>query len=186
MSTRLRLRRADGRICLDRWGIEHKRLGGIFLHRMDGPDPGVDLNDHPWSFVSIILRGGYTEQRADTRDAVRFAQIAEPFETEPIEHYGAPPRGLSVHRRPGTARVMRLDEAHRITHLPNGSSWSLIIHGPTRRRWGFYLPSGWMRWDEYERIPLGMRREMAVEITNVADEQHRTTRRRRAAAGEES
>lgn len=52
---RLTLRRADGEVYLNRWGIGHDRVGGVLLHRMDAPDPGVDLHDHPWWFVSIIL-----------------------------------------------------------------------------------------------------------------------------------
>lgn len=65
---RLTLRRADGQVYLNRWGVGHDRVGRVLLHKMEAPDPGVDLHDHPWWFVSIVLWGGYTEQRADIRE----------------------------------------------------------------------------------------------------------------------
>ena len=74
---RLRLRRADGRVYLDRWGLAHERVGGVFLHRMQAPDPGVDLHDHPWPFASVVLWGGYIEQRADIREAPTLADVAD-------------------------------------------------------------------------------------------------------------
>src|SRR3954449_5709224 len=36
---------------------------GVYLHRFDGPDPRPTLHDHPWPFLSFVLRGGYTERR---------------------------------------------------------------------------------------------------------------------------
>lgn len=36
---RLRLRRADGLIYLDRRGLADDRIGRVLLHRMDAPDP---------------------------------------------------------------------------------------------------------------------------------------------------
>lgn len=134
MTTRLRLRREDGRVFLDRWGWESKRFGGIFLHKMSAPDPGVDLHDHPWSFASLILWGGYTEERSNIRDAPYASRMVE--QSRVMEH-----RGLVEHRRPWSVKVMRLDECHRIIDLFKGTSWSIIVHGPARRRWGFYLPA---------------------------------------------
>lgn len=89
---RLTLRRADGEIYLDRWGIAHERVGGLFLHRMAAPDPGIDLHDHPWWFVAVALWGGYTEQRANIRHAAEMAAAAE--------HWDSTWRGVTEHRRP--------------------------------------------------------------------------------------
>lgn len=172
MSTRLRLRRSDGRIYLDRWGFEVKALGGVFLHRMQGADPGEDLHDHPWWFVSVPLLGGYLEERAETRDAPGFADAAVCADHIWQERHQIR-RGHLVERRPRRWRTMRLDEAHRIVELTRRQTWTLVVHGPTRRRWGFYLPSGWMLWRDYELSDEGRRREMHVDITNVPDEAYR-------------
>lgn len=36
---------------------------GIFMHRINAPDPNPDLHNHPVHFVSFILSGRYLEQR---------------------------------------------------------------------------------------------------------------------------
>lgn len=56
------------------------RFVGILVHRLDAADPGMDLHDHPWAFISIVLRGGYTEEWAQTREASRIAFYAEASE----------------------------------------------------------------------------------------------------------
>lgn len=140
---RLTLRRADGRVYLNRWGIGHDRIGGILLHRMEAPDPGIDLHDHPWWFASLILWGGYTEQRADTRHASSMAALAD-------RHPRRLGRGYEQVRHPLSVRSMRLDECHTITALNRRTSWSLIVRGPRRRKWGFYLSDGWMPEAEYD------------------------------------
>lgn len=152
---RLTLRRADGRVYLDRWGIGHDRIGGILLHRMEAPDPGVDLHDHPWWFASLILWGGYTEQRADTRHASFLAALADGF-----GYASGPGRGYEQARRPLSVRSMRLDECHTITALNRRTSWSLIVRGPRRRKWGFYMPDGWMPEAEYDATVRADRRDL--------------------------
>lgn len=136
---RLTLRDGDDQVFLDRWGFGVRRLGTIYLHRMEAPDPGVDLHDHPWSFVTIVLKGGYVEQRESIRD-------------------DDTPKIKFEHRRPLRPRLMRLDECHTIARLLGKVSWSLVITGPVRRSWGFYTPDGWMHHNAYEDSPHGQRR----------------------------
>ena len=150
---RLTLRRSDGRIYLSRWGVAHDRLGGVFLHRMDAPDPGLDLHDHPWWFASIVVWGGYHELRAETRIASEYAKSAG-------WNPGASRRGVEVERRPGTIRTLRLDECHTITGLRRRCSWTLIVRGPRRRGWGFYLPGGFMGERVYDQSVRPARRDL--------------------------
>ena len=153
MGARLRLRRGDGRVFLDRRGWKHDRVGGLFLHRMAAPDPGPDLHDHPWAFLTIPLWGGYVEQRADTRSAPLYAAIAE--------QQGTPPaRGCLERRRPLRPRLFRLDECHQIVELRRRTCWTLVLIGPRRRRWGFYTASGWVDEATYKAT---RRRDVAEE-----------------------
>jgi hypothetical protein len=156
---RLTLRRADGDVYLNRWGIGHDRIGRVLIHRMDAPDPGIDLHDHPWWFVSIILWGGYKEQRADVRDAPYRARCAEGWKRPENDHLRAV-RGDTIVRRWLSVRAMRLDECHTITSLLRKTSWSLVIGGPRVRRWGFYLPSGYMPEAEYDATVRAERRDL--------------------------
>lgn len=146
MSTRLRLRRADGLIYLDRWGCEC-RWFGVFLHKMEAPDPGLDLHDHPWWFSSLIVRGGYCEVRAQGR--------------RPNVMFGRQRRRL---------KSLRLDECHRINQLLRVPTWTLVLHGPKRWEWGFYVDGEWIPWKVYEETVRAERRDMWAEISNVDEE----------------
>lgn len=129
---RLRLRRGDGQVYLDRWGWRCP-LFGVYLHRMTAPDPGIDLHDHPWSFVSVVLRGGYIEEVANVREAATLATYAEAWPATCR-------RGVERAWRAGTVHRIRLDEAHRIIKLLRPTTWTLVLTGPNVRGWGFYEP----------------------------------------------
>lgn len=144
MTARKKLTRKDGRVYLNRWGIEWKRFGGIFLHKMEAPDPGEDMHDHPWTFWSLILRGGYREDVAH----------AGSIHWNDVRH-----KWLSIHR-------MRKSQCHQIMALNKTTSWSLVVHGPIRHDrdhldspWGFFTPRGWVDSHTYDNT----RRDGMVE-----------------------
>ncbi len=56
------LHRADGVAYLERWWIVATPWGGVALHRIRQPDLLEYFHDHEASFVSVVLRGGYTER----------------------------------------------------------------------------------------------------------------------------
>ena len=87
----------------------------LYLHRMDGPDSRPTLHDHPWNFVSLILRGGYVERRLDP----------------------ATMRVTERHRVRWVNRV-RTHDAHAITALLRVPTWTLLLVGPRRRTWGYW------------------------------------------------
>jgi hypothetical protein len=129
---RLTLTGPDGRRFLDRRGIDLHWFG-VYVHRIDAPDPGVDLHDHPWPAVSIILRGGYTEEWSEAREAPWLAKIADVLG-------GGPARGYVRTWRAGTVHRIRMTDAHRITDV-RPHTWTLLLRGRKSRSWGFYLPS---------------------------------------------
>lgn len=157
---RMRLPRFDGQVHMDRWGFELERIGGVFLHRITAPDPGQDLHDHPWSFVSLILVGGYTEQRALSREAADLACIAERW-PETCD------RGVIEHRGRWSVKAMRLDECHQIVDLGGRTCWTLVVHGPHRREWGFYLPAGFLSEHTYDLVVRSSRKDMWNETVPV-------------------
>ena len=102
----------------------------VCLHWLNKPDPEPYLHDHPVSFLSLILRGGYTERRV---------------------------RGLrydftKVNRWYNFVRATE-DDRHTITSVrPN--TLTLCFMGPKTREWGFHVakqPGGWIHWKEYYR-----------------------------------
>lgn len=132
----------DGKTFLDRWGLVHERIGGFYVHRIAGPDPGLDLHDHPWPFLTWILWGGYSEEVASADSAVTCAQIAERWPDTCTPGVPRSWRRWSIHRMPLTV-------AHRITSA-KPHTWTIVLRGPTRRVWGFYPPTGRVEWTGYD------------------------------------
>lgn len=98
----------------------------ICLHWIHKPDAEPHLHDHPVSFLSLVLRGGYYEFR---------------------DVHG---RDRSGWRRWfNVVRASELD-VHRIA-LVKRKTLTLCFMSAVRRRWGFHTPSGWIYWRDYNR-----------------------------------
>lgn len=102
----------------------------------DGPD--ADPHDHPWSFTSTVLEGGYVEQVFDL--------------TRP----GDPPQ--EIERRPGDTFHNEAGTIHRIIRLLERECWTVIRPGPWERKPGFYRFEDGLAlrraWDEPDFRPL--------------------------------
>lgn len=85
---------------------------GVYLHKIMSTD-GQDPHDHPYSFVSLVLRGGYVEEL----DSI--------YEKEVV-----PRRTLSLHK-------LNFRQFHRITQLEQTPTWTLVVRGRRRQNWGF-------------------------------------------------
>lgn len=94
----------------------------LMVHWINGPDPEPHLHDHPVSFLSFILSGGYTEIRNGTlvmRTLMNWIR--------------------------GSA-----SDTHRIVDvLPN--TITLCFVGPKVREWGFHTEDGWIHWKDYNK-----------------------------------
>ncbi|MHC5537598.1 hypothetical protein ACYOEI_05130 [Singulisphaera rosea] len=118
----------DGRgdIFFRRWKLIPTPWVGIYLHQFFRSDNDRCLHDHPWAFVSVILRGGYWEEMADGR------------------HW----------RGPGSILVRRAEDAHRIELEPGTRPWSLVFVGRKVRPWGFHTIRGWIPWVKGQPNPV--------------------------------
>jgi hypothetical protein len=107
----------------------------IMIHWINGPDPEPDMHDHPVTFLSIILRGGYTEDVLMT------------------ENFGDFLGGWPVIRRINR-RWFNFIRAGKHVH---SIQWvapetvTLCFVGPKVREWGFHTKDGWVHWKEYNR-----------------------------------
>ena len=87
-----------------------------YLHSIRRPDSTRALHNHPWGFVSVLLRGGYTEAFAPDLDAAVDYASTPPVDAEKVRRSAAtllvppfragqrpphPSRGVSCHRRTG-------------------------------------------------------------------------------------
>lgn len=99
---------------LTRWRVIQTPWFAFYVHKFTGPDPRPTLHDHPWNFLSVVLKGGYTEHRMDplTRDV-----------------------NLHEVRR---FNFVRANDAHAILHLHRNPTWTLLFVGRRRRTWGYW------------------------------------------------
>ena len=93
----------------------------IFLHRFLKSDPD-DLHNHPWSFLTIILYGGYWEYT----DAGKFWRAPFSYRYAPANTY---------HR-------VELDK-----NVPH--CWTLFLPGKKVQDWGFKTKDGWVQNEKY-------------------------------------
>jgi hypothetical protein len=118
-----------------RWFIfRFSKLPRIYIHKFMRSDDDRGLHDHPWWFISIILRGSYFEIRPDN--------------------------GLN-YRKAGSVAFRRATDRHRVVLEADFDSdgkltrpkpvWTLFITRPVVRIWGFWCE----KQDEY-KYPFGM------------------------------
>ena len=102
----------------------------VFLHKFLKSDPD-DVHDHPWPYVTLILKGGYWEW---------------------IPHFdtvGRKTGEYQVWRGPGHFRVSKANSFHRIELDPDITAWTLFMPGPKQRDWGFLVKNQWIQWEQY-------------------------------------
>lgn len=104
-----------------RW-IFQTPWGAIRIHKILRGDSRDHYHDHPFSFTSIILRGGYTEHTPDCEP-----QIFKPG---------------SVVRKKG-------EDLHYL-ELLGKTAWTLVFAGPFYRDWGFMTEDGLIPGAEYD------------------------------------
>lgn len=134
------------------------RFGKILLHYFLPTSRDRDPHDHPASFVTIVLRGGYDdiqpcsfcsaeapgwvlgEESNDWRHARPMA---------PCEECGATGRGAVDEVRAPAIRFRSAEHTHTTIAGPEGA-WTLVLMGPKRKPWGFLRDGRWWLWRQYE------------------------------------
>lgn len=118
---------------MERWRLIQTPWFGIYVHFVYREDLDPVQHDHPWRFVHMVLRGGYTEE------------------------YDGRTFGATRTLRPFRPGYFPTDAIHRITTVkPN--TVSLVLVGKKRRVWGFWVPNevGGLDFVDY-RDALGLR-----------------------------
>ena len=117
---------------------------GLYLHKIHLPDTDRHMHDHPWSFVSIVLRGGYDEFMAGV---VGEKKTWMRRDWQSCDAFG---RGIELRRR-GFLSIgfRRAEQLHRVDRLYRFPSWTLVLAGRKRRAWGFQTELGWCHHDDY-------------------------------------
>ena len=117
-------------VYLNRWFvIPRNPVFNIYLHMFLRSDDDRALHDHPWSNLSYLVKGSYTEHTISQGGIHQKTVLKE----------GAlrfRPSGKFAHR-------VELHDGHCIT---------LFITGPRYRNWGFHcVHKGWVRWQDFTK-----------------------------------
>lgn len=117
------------------------------LHKIMRGDARDHFHDHPFDFVSLILKGGYVEHRPDTYPRWCF---------------------------PGDIIRRRATDLHYLD-LIDGPTWTFVIASPEYRRWGFRTENGWIDNSEYDAwiAARGVERAQLQVRCKICDAPHR-------------
>lgn len=109
------------------------------FHRSDDPYDG--LHDHPWPYITHILRGGYVEHMPDGahRRKVGDTVIARADRLHRVE---LPKRMNWLPMQDGTSEYPLREEVPAYTLFIMGPSWR-------PRPWGFLVDGVWYPWQEW-------------------------------------
>lgn len=99
-----------------RW-VFHTYFFSIRLHQWYRSDDRRYLHDHPWSFITFVLKGEYTD-------------VSE-----------GPEGGARIHQTLHAGKVQYRKAEHRhYVSVPGKGCWTLLLTGRHKRNWGFYIP----------------------------------------------
>jgi hypothetical protein len=102
----------------------------VTLHKIVKSDDPI-FHDHPWGYMTIILRGGYYEHVPvfDSRGQ-KFAEY-------------------SRWRGPGSIIIRKANEYHWLELDEEKPTVSLFFMGRQQRDWGFLKDNKWIQHEEY-------------------------------------
>ena len=123
---------------MPRWALRFDRNAGylkpwrwlpfsIRLHHIMRSDAGRELHDHPWWYLTVILRGGYRELYRDRNGAL-----------------------MMRWRGAGSIAFHSTRFKHRLIVANREGAWTLFIHGRRSRTWGFHTVNGFVPWTDYD------------------------------------
>lgn len=122
------LRNKKGDLHFRRWRLIETKWFNIYIHQFYRSDLDRHCHDHPWSFVSFLLWGGYTVARPSSNSKCRW--------------------DYSLHKAPSII-FNRSKDFHKVEYLNRTPTVTLMITGPPKRDWGYWVNGAWVHHKEY-------------------------------------
>lgn len=113
----------------------------LLVHRFVANAGDEAPHDHPRSFLTVVVRGGYDDIQPCPR-------CREGFDFECLHPDHA---GIVDEVRAPTLRYRRAEHAHVTKAGPKGAT-TVVVMGPLRREWGFFRDGRWYPWRTFERL----------------------------------
>lgn len=123
----------SGDLHFQRFAILETPIFSIYIHRIFKEDKDLHLHSHPWNFVSMILKGSYTEKYLNT-DIFCESQVCERLKSA------------------GTFSSGDRKFFHKIQSIVSGPVYSLFVTYGKRKTWYYKVGFGEIPSDEYFKI----------------------------------
>lgn len=98
-----------------RW-ILNLGLFSVRVHHFIRSDDKRHMHDHGWSFLTMVVKGSYTDVSPGGRDLLTRWSV----------------------------RYRRADHKHYVD-VPEGGCWTVLVTGPMVRKWGFWVDGKFKR-----------------------------------------
>lgn len=147
---------------LYRWELLRTRWFQVYLHHFVGDDWSRDLHDHPKRFISIGLKGGYTETTPGCLGHHYVPRAQEEWGcgeivsgaswtmADPIRCGRSEAEHLTETRyRAPWLRTFPADHQHRLRLDEFADCWTLVIVLKVVREWGFWHAGKFVPWRRY-------------------------------------
>lgn len=132
----------EGEVHFRRWRILSTPWFSIYIHGIYKADEDLHLHDHPWDYVSIVLKGFFTEK------TLNYNFIKDE-------------KGISAWRNAsrnedviGPTRIIKrkAEQFHTIESLHGKSVYTLFFTGKRRREWGYDVDGKWIDHKTYRQL----------------------------------
>lgn len=145
---------------LTRWIILAKKHLHIYLHKFHRSD-SIELHDHPWSFISIVLWRGYTEEtfckpprKFTLKKRLYFGKLEiDKAAYGPLYYQNVPElKHFPTKKKriyPGQIIYRPATHAHRVELINGKPAYTLLINFGYVRQWGFFTKSYWQHFVSY-------------------------------------
>lgn len=129
---------------LIRWNIigigTDSCIFSIKLHKILVSDDAC-MHDHPWAFLTIILKGGYKEYFVPFK---RVEDITTAKWDEKSQQLF-----LTKFQKPGSILYRPSNWIHKIEL--DKPAWTLVFTFREKKKWGFFTKKGWLPWYQYSK-----------------------------------
>lgn len=92
----------------------------IRVHKWIRSDDKRFMHDHPWSFVTFVLKGEYTDVSPS------------------LDVFCEPQEPIRETLKAGSFKYRASHHRHYVD-VPKGGAWTLVITGRPKRKWGFWI-----------------------------------------------
>lgn len=103
---------------MERWIIEFK-LFSLRLHHWLYSDDQRNYHDHPWWFITLVLKGSYIDISPKNQDLITEERVEELMSVGKIRY--------------------RPSKWKHTVKVSEGGCWTLLLTGPEVRDWGFWV-----------------------------------------------